>query len=49
MERRVVTAFFVDVVGSTALTVRLGPERPGPLPDRDGRDYYKQVGRTTRA
>src|SRR5215470_8512952 len=27
MERRVVTAFFVDVVGSTALTVQLGPER----------------------
>jgi class 3 adenylate cyclase len=27
MERRVVTAFFVDIVGSTALTVRLGPER----------------------
>ncbi|HKX06728.1 MAG TPA: AAA family ATPase [Stellaceae bacterium] len=27
MERRVVTAVFVDVVGSTALTVQLGPER----------------------
>ncbi|GGF40784.1 adenylate cyclase [Aliidongia dinghuensis] len=27
MERRVVTAFFIDVVGSTALTVQLGPER----------------------
>jgi class 3 adenylate cyclase len=27
MERRVVTAFFVDLVGSTALTVQLGPER----------------------
>jgi class 3 adenylate cyclase len=27
MERRIVTAFFVDVVGSTALTARLGPER----------------------
>ena len=27
MERRIVTAFFVDVVGSTALTVQLGPER----------------------
>jgi class 3 adenylate cyclase len=27
VERRVVTAFFVDVVGSTALTVQLGPER----------------------
>jgi class 3 adenylate cyclase len=27
MEHRVVTAFFVDVVGSTALTVQLGPER----------------------
>ena len=27
MERRVVTALFVDVVGSTALIVQLGPER----------------------
>ena len=27
VERRVVTALFVDVVGSTALTVALGPER----------------------
>jgi class 3 adenylate cyclase len=27
VERRVVTAFFVDVVGSTELTVQLGPER----------------------
>src|SRR5262252_10232449 len=27
MERRVVTAFFVDIVGSTALMVQLGPER----------------------
>jgi class 3 adenylate cyclase len=27
VERRVVTALFVDIVGSTALTVALGPER----------------------
>jgi class 3 adenylate cyclase/tetratricopeptide (TPR) repeat protein len=27
VERRVITALFVDVVGSTALTVQLGPER----------------------
>src|SRR5690242_2677837 len=26
-ERRVVTSLFIDVVGSTELTVRLGPER----------------------
>src|SRR5919108_2037667 len=27
VERRMVTALFIDVVGSTALTVKLGPER----------------------
>ena len=27
VERRIITALFVDVVGSTALTVQLGPER----------------------
>ena len=27
IERRVITALFIDIVGSTALTVALGPER----------------------
>jgi class 3 adenylate cyclase len=34
LERRVVTALFVDVVGSTALTRELGPERVKRALDR---------------
>jgi class 3 adenylate cyclase len=34
LERRVVTALFVDVVGSTALTLELGPERVKRALDR---------------
>jgi hypothetical protein len=42
MERRVVTAVFVDVVVSTALTVQLGPERfkrAMLMPDHDEPKY----------
>ena len=34
LERRVVTALFVDVVGSAALTLELGPERVKRALDR---------------
>ena len=34
LERRVVTALFVDVVGSTTLTLELGPERVKRALDR---------------
>jgi class 3 adenylate cyclase/tetratricopeptide (TPR) repeat protein len=44
-ERRVVTALFIDVVGSSTLTVDLGPERAKRMLDRAFREFSAIIAR----